>query len=124
MNVPTGEPGPGHEFTVLDATQSPDDIVEVGDKQTWCPDATGASGTLKSTRDPAFWVDKLFKKKNGKYIAEYTEGKQSYVISLTFLLGTHMTMHKEVWMIYGARTRVEDCELKDGPPTWGGQNQN
>lgn len=120
----SGQPGPGHQFTVLGATQSPDKLVEVGDEQSWFPETTGDSGKLSSTRNPAFWADKTFLWKNGRYIAEYSEGKQDYVISLTFCRGVHMTMHKDVWMIYGSRTRVEDGVPLDGPPNWGGQNEN
>ena len=124
MNVAAGEPGPGHVFTVLAATQSPDKIVEVGDEQTWAPDPTGASGKLLSTRDPLFWSTKLFNKKGDQYIAQYTEAKQEYTITLTFKLGTHMTAHTDVWMIYGTRNRVGECEGLGGPPNWGGQNEN
>ena len=123
MNVAAGEPGPGHVFTVLDATQSPDKIVEVGDRQTWMPDASGLAGTLLSTRDPAFWSTKKFKKIGLDYVAEYVDGKDTYTITLAFRIGTHMTAHKDVWMIYGARNCAGNCEGFDGPPTWGGQNE-
>lgn len=126
MNVATGEPGPGHVFTVLATTQSPDKIVEVGDEQTWDPDPTGTSGKLLSTRDPLFWGSKVFNKKGDVYIAQYTEAKQEYTITLTFRRGIHMTAHSEVWMIFGARDRVGACDGngdgENGPPTWGGQN--
>lgn len=124
MNVAAGGPGPGHVFTVLAATPSADKIVEAGDEQTWDPDPTGMTGKLLSTRDPVFWGTKLFTKKGDQYFLQYTEAKQDCTITLTFKRGTHMTAHKDVWMIYGSRDLADGCGGTEGAPNWGGQNQN
>lgn len=127
-DVPIGQ---GHTFTVLDTTASGDDIVEVGDKQTWRPDVSLESGKLSVEREGkpvVFWDDKLFGRDrldDNRYIAYYDEGGSTFSITLVFERARHMSMHKDVWFLFGARSEIRGehgCGVRGGPPDWGGQN--
>lgn len=118
------EIGRGHTFRVVATTKSPDDIVEVGDEQTWVPPSASTDGKLLVPRDPKFWDDKKFQQvSTNKYAAKYSENGIGYVITLLFEQIRDFCEHdKKIWMIYGSRSPVIDDGFKDGPPNWGGQN--
>lgn len=114
----------GHTFTVIATTESPDDIVQDGDEQTWVPPAGGKPGRLQVNRKEAFWATKQFNAiARNKYQADYSEDGVDYVIVLLFEKVRDTLDHRKMtWMIYGSRKSVKTGGLLNGPPNWGGQN--